>query len=57
MYQIQMQFIPGNDSIWVIQLYPTDPIYQYDNIDDANNQAAALQTADDTGRIYKVVQI
>ena len=57
MYQIQMQFIPGNDSIWVIQLHPTDPIYQYDNIDDANNQAVALQTADDTGRIYKVLQI
>ena len=57
MYQIQMQFIPGTDSIWVIQLYPTDPIYQYDNIDDANNQATALQSADDTGRIYKVVQI
>jgi hypothetical protein len=57
MYQIQMQFIPGIDSIWVIQLYPTDPIYQYDNIDDANNQLTILQTADDTGRIYKVVQI
>jgi hypothetical protein len=57
MYQIQMQFIPGTDSIWVIQLYPTDPIYQYDNIDDANNQLTILQAADDTGRIYKVVQI
>ena len=57
MYQIQMQFIPGNDSIWVIQLHPTDPIYQYDNIDDANNQLIILQAADDTGRIYKVVQI
>ena len=57
MYQIQMQFIPGNNMIWVLQLNSGDPIYQYDNIDDANNQAATLQSNDPTGRLYQVVQI
>jgi len=57
MYQIQMQFIPGNDSIWVIQLHPTDPIYQYNDINSANTQLAILQAADNTGRQYKVILI
>ena len=30
-YEVQMQFIPGNNQIWVARLNPDDPIYQYDN--------------------------
>jgi len=30
-YQVQIQFIPGSDQIWVARLNPDDPIYQYDN--------------------------
>ena len=34
-YLIQMEFIPGNDQIWVSQLESTDPIYEYDNEQEA----------------------
>ena len=57
MYQVQMQFIPGNDSIWVAHLTPEDPIYQYDNEAEAQIKAIELQDADETGRIYRVSQL
>ena len=43
MYQVQMQFIPGSDSIWVAHLTPEDPIYDYDN--EAEAQAKAEEYA------------
>jgi len=52
-----MQFIPGNDQIWVAQLTPNDPIYEYDNEPEADAKAAELQAADSTGRKYRVVQL
>jgi hypothetical protein len=55
-YQVQMQFIPGNDSIWVARLNPEDPIYEYDNFAEASAKATELQDADTTGRQYRVVQ-
>jgi hypothetical protein len=57
MYQVQMQFIPLNDSIWVARLTPEDPIYQYDNEAEAQAKAEELQAADETGRVYRVQQI
>ena len=57
MYQVQMQFIPGNDQIWVAQLNPSDPIYEYDNEPEAQAKADELQAADTTGRKYRVQQI
>lgn len=57
MYQVQMQFVPGNDIIWVAQLTPDDPIYNYDNPADAYAKAVELQAADPTGRKYRVVQL
>jgi hypothetical protein len=57
MYQVQMQFIPLNDSIWVAHLTPEDPIYQYDNEAEAQAKAEELQVADETGRKYRVEQI
>lgn len=57
MYQVQMQFIPGNDQIWVARLDPSDPIYEYDNEPEAQAKADELQAADPTGRKYRVVQI
>jgi len=57
MYQVQMQFIPLNDSIWVARLTPEDPIYQYDNEAEAQAKAEELQAADETGRQYRVQQI
>ena len=56
-FQVQMQFIPGNDSIWVAHLAPEDPIYEYDNEPEAQAKADELQTQDHTGRKYRVSQI
>ena len=55
-YEIQMQFIPGNDSIWVARLTPEDPIYQYDNEVEAQAKADELQANDPTGRQYRITQ-
>ena len=57
MFEVQMQFIPGNDMIWVARLNPDDPIYQYDNEPEAQAKADELQNADTTGRKYRVVKI
>jgi len=57
MYQVQMEFIPGNSTIWVAHLTPEDPIYEYDNEPQAQAKADELQAADSTGRLYRVQQI
>ena len=57
MYQVQMQFIPLNDSIWVARLTPEDPIYEYDNEAETQAKADELQVTDPTGRQYRVAQI
>ena len=57
MFEVQMQFIPGNNSIWVSRLNPEDPIYEYDNLNEAQAKATELQDADETGRQYKVVEL
>ena len=54
MYQVQMQYIPGNDQIWVARLNPNDPIYEYDNEAEAQAKADELQANDPTGRQYRV---
>ena len=51
-----MEFIPGNDQIWVSQLESTDPIYEYDNEQEALDKAAELEANDPTGRKYCVVE-
>jgi hypothetical protein len=56
-YEVQMQFIPGNDQIWVAHLTPSDPIYQYDNEAEAQAKADELQAADTTGRKYRIEQL
>lgn len=57
MWQVQMEYIPGNPMIWVAQLTPTDPIYEYDNEPEAQAKASELQSQDTTGRQYRVVQL
>jgi hypothetical protein len=57
MFEIQMQFIPGSDQIWVARLNPEDPIYEYDNLNEAQAKATELQEADQTGRQYRVVEL
>lgn len=56
-YQVQMQFIPGNDQIWVSRLTPNDPIYEYNNFTEAQDKATELQSNDPTGREYRVTQL
>jgi hypothetical protein len=53
-YLIQCQFLPGWD-IWVSQLEPTDPIYEYDNEPEALAKASELQASDPSGREYRVI--
>jgi len=57
MYQVQMQFIPGNDSIWVARLNPEDPIYDYVHEGEAVAKADELKAADPTERLYRVVDL
>jgi hypothetical protein len=56
-YQVQMEFIPGNPTIWVARLTPDDPLYEYDNFEEAQAKATELQDADLTGRQYRVSQL
>jgi hypothetical protein len=57
MYQIQKQFLPGNDQIWVAQLTPEDPIYEYTSLEEADYNARELEVADASGRKYRAVEI
>jgi len=57
MYQVQMEFIPGNPTIWVAHLTPEDPIYEYDNEPEAQAKADELQAADPSERLYRVQQL
>jgi hypothetical protein len=57
MYQVQMEFIPGNPTIWVARLNPEDPTYEFYIETEAQAKAAELQAADETGRQYRVVDI
>jgi hypothetical protein len=56
-YQVQMQFIPGSDQIWVARLSPDDPIYEYPTQEEAQLKADELKLADPTDRQYRVTQI
>jgi hypothetical protein len=53
-YQVQIQFLPSVDTIWVAKINQDDPIYEYDNEVDAQQKAEELQSVDTTGRIYKI---
>lgn len=57
MYQVQMEFIPGNNMIWVARINAEDPIYEYADETEAINKANELQNADHSGRAYRVVYL
>jgi len=57
MYQVQLEFIPGNSQIWVARLNPQDPVYEYDNEAEAESKAQQLQEEDITGRKYRVFSL
>jgi len=56
-YQVQMEFIPGNSQIWVAKLSPDDPTYEYGNLPEAQAKADELQAQDTSGRQYRVQQL
>lgn len=53
MYQVQMQFIPGYNNIWVVQLNPEDTAWSFDIEAEAIAKAEELQAADMSGRQYR----
>lgn len=57
MYQIQKQFIPGNDSIWVVQLTPEDTIFTFETEEEALAKVTELTSIDTEGRFYRVVSV
>jgi len=57
MYQVQMEFIPGNGQIWVARLNPNDPVYEYPTLMEAEAKAFELESADPTNRKYRVVEV
>jgi hypothetical protein len=57
MFEVQMEYISGVNTIWVARLNPEDLIYEYDNLNEAQAIATELQDADETGRQYKVVEL
>jgi len=56
-YQVQTQFILGNDQIWVARINIKDPVYEYNNEAEARAKAAELQSVDVTGRQYRVAAL
>jgi len=54
MYQIQMQFLPGYNNIWTLQLNPEDTVWEFEIEADAIAKAEELQAADRSGREYRV---
>lgn len=57
MYQVQMEYIPGNYQIWVARLNPNDPVYEYPSLMKAEAKAFELESADPTNRKYRVVEV
>lgn len=50
-----MQFIPGNNIIWVEKLNDSDPIYSYNIFEEAENKKKELELKDPT-RSYKIIE-
>jgi hypothetical protein len=57
MYQIQKQFIPGNNSIWVVQLTPEDEIFTFETEAEAQAKADELTSIDTEGRLYRIALV
>lgn len=57
MYQIQKQFIPGNNSIWVVQLTSEDTIFTFETEAEAQAKADELTSIDTEGRLYRIASV
>ena len=54
-YFIHKQLIPGNNSIWVLKLYDTDTIDQFETLEEAKDYEFELNKNNESNRVYKVV--
>ncbi len=57
MYQIQMQFIPGSDSIWVAKLEAHHELHEHQEFEVLQAKLEKLQSADTSGRVYRIVYL
>lgn len=57
MYQIQKQFIPGNNSIWVVQLTSEDEIFTFETEAEAQSKSDELDSIDTEGRSYRIASV
>lgn len=57
MHQVQMQFIPGNDSIWVARLEEHHELHQFEIEEEAHAKKEELENADTEDRRYRVVYL
>ncbi len=57
MYQIQMQFIPGSDSIWVAKLEAHHELHEHQEFEVLQAKLEELQSADTSGRVYRIVYL
>lgn len=51
-----MQYIPGNDQIWVEKLSPEDPVYIYNELESAEIKKSELELGD-PNRGFKIVNV
>jgi hypothetical protein len=57
MHQVQMQFIPGNDSIWVARLEEHHELHQFETEQEAHIKKEELENVDTEDRRYRVVYL
>jgi len=53
-YVIHKQLIPKNNLIWVLKLNDSDSLFEYDNLEDAEQKLSELVSSDVDDRKYKI---
>ncbi len=66
-YRIQKQFVPvdanngdpdrAKRQIWVAKLNAEDTVDDFDTLEEAETKKVELETADPSGRVYRIVEI
>ena len=66
-YRIQKQFVPVDTNngdpdwakrqIWVAKLNAEDTVDEFDTMEEAEAKKLELETADPSGRVYRIVEI
>ena len=66
-YRIQKQFVPVDTNngdpdwakrqIWVAKLNAEDTVDEFDTMEEAEAKKLELETADPSGRVYRIIEI